>query len=54
MARAERLDLILDAGARVLAERGWHGTTMRDVAAEAGVGVATVYHYLADPVGFRS
>ncbi len=47
MARAERLDRILEAGARVLAERGWFGTTMRDVAEEAGVGVATVYHYVA-------
>ena len=46
MSRADRLEAILDAGARVLGERGWHGTTMRDVADEAGVGLATLYHYL--------
>jgi AcrR family transcriptional regulator len=46
VARADRLDRILDAGARVLAERGWHGTTMRDVARAAGTSVGILYHYL--------
>jgi AcrR family transcriptional regulator len=40
------MEAILAAGARVLGERGWHGTTMRDVAEAAGVGLATLYHYL--------
>lgn len=47
MARAERLDRILEGGARVLGERGYHGTTMRDVAKAAGVSFGTLYHYLA-------
>ncbi|MFV1959850.1 MAG: helix-turn-helix domain-containing protein [Planctomycetota bacterium] len=46
MSRRERLDRILDAGARALSRRGYHGTTMRDVAREAHVGLATLYHYV--------
>jgi AcrR family transcriptional regulator len=40
------LERVLDAGARVLAERGFHGTTMRDVARAAGTSVGILYHYL--------
>src|SRR5207237_768469 len=34
---------VLDAALRVFAERGYHGTTMDALAAEAGVAVPTVY-----------
>jgi AcrR family transcriptional regulator len=44
--RARRLDEILDAGARLLAERGFYGFTMRDVAAAAGTAGGNLYHYV--------
>lgn len=47
MARPERLDRILEAGARVLGERGYHGASMRHVASAAGTSLGTLYHYLA-------
>ncbi len=47
MARTERLDRILEAGARVLGERGYHGASMRQVAEAAGTSLGTLYHYLA-------
>lgn len=47
MARAQRLDRILEAGARVLGERGEHGASMRQVAEAAGTSLGTLYHYLA-------
>lgn len=47
MARTERLDRILEAGARVLGERGYHGASMRYLAEAAGVSLGTLYHYLA-------
>jgi AcrR family transcriptional regulator len=34
---------IVAAGSRLLAERGWAGTSMREVAREAGVSVETIY-----------
>src|SRR5262245_66553135 len=36
---------VLDAALKVFAERGYHGTTVPDVAAAAGVGTGTLYHY---------
>ncbi len=45
--RDRRLERILDAGAEVLAERGFYGCTMRDVAAKAGVSPPNLYHYVA-------
>lgn len=36
---------ILDAAARVFAERGYHRTTVRDVAREAGIADGTIYLY---------
>jgi AcrR family transcriptional regulator len=36
---------ILDAAARVFAERGFHRTTIRDVAKAAGVADGTIYNY---------
>ena len=47
MARQERLDGILEAGARVLGERGYHGASMRHVAEASGASLGTLYHYLA-------
>lgn len=38
---------ILDAALRVFAERGYHGTTVPEVAAAAGVGTGTLYRYFA-------
>jgi AcrR family transcriptional regulator len=35
--------VVLEAAARLFAERGWSGTSVRDVAREAGVSVETVY-----------
>jgi AcrR family transcriptional regulator len=46
MRRDRRLERILEAGAEVLAERGFHGCTMRAVADHAGVSPANLYHYV--------
>jgi len=37
---------ILEAGGRLFAERGWYGTTMRDVARASGTSLANLYHYV--------
>jgi AcrR family transcriptional regulator len=42
---ALRRDQILDAAAQVFAERGFHRTTVRDVAQAAGVASGTIYNY---------
>ena len=42
MAEDTRL-VVVAAAARLFAERGWSGTSVRDVAREAGVSVETVY-----------
>ena len=39
---------ILDAGLRVFAERGYHGTSVPEVAAAAHVGIGTLYRYFAN------
>ena len=39
---------ILEAAARLFAERGYTAATMNGVAAEAGVSKATLYHYFGD------
>lgn len=44
---AAREAAIIDAARRVFAERGYHGTTMRDIAAAAGVATGTLYLYFA-------
>jgi AcrR family transcriptional regulator len=36
---------VLRAGGRVFAERGYHGATLDDVAAQAGVSKGALYHY---------
>ncbi len=43
----ERRDAILSAARKVFAQRGYDGTTMADIAREAGVAAGTVYLYFA-------
>ena len=43
-ARLERLQTI---AARVFAEKGYHPTTMRDLARETGMSLAGMYHYVS-------
>jgi AcrR family transcriptional regulator len=40
-----RRDQILNAAAKVFAERGFHPATIRDVAKEAGIADGTIYNY---------
>jgi TetR/AcrR family transcriptional regulator, cholesterol catabolism regulator len=42
----ERLDHLLTQAARVFAERGYHPTTMRDLAARSGMSLAGMYYYV--------
>lgn len=43
-----KCDIILDATLNLLASRGFHGFSIRDVAKEAGVAIGTVYLYFED------
>lgn len=40
-----RKNLILDAAAKVFAEKGFHPTTIRDIAKQAGIADGTIYNY---------
>ncbi len=42
---AARRKQILDASAKVFAEKGFHPTTIKDVAREAGIADGTIYNY---------
>lgn len=42
---ATRRNQILDAAAKVFAEKGFHPTTIRDIAREAGIADGTIYNY---------
>ena len=42
----ERLDHLLAQAARVFADRGYHSTTMRDLAAASGMSLAGIYYYV--------
>lgn len=42
----QRLDALLAAAARVFAERSYHATSMRDLAAASGVSLAGIYYYV--------
>lgn len=44
-ASPERRDDILDAALECFVERGFHGTTVPDVAKAAGMAAGTMYHY---------
>lgn len=43
-----RRDAVLQAALAEMVERGFHGTTMPEVAKKAGVGIGTIYRYFAD------
>ncbi len=43
--RASRRDTLLCAATKLFAARGYHGTTMDDVALAVGLNKATLYHY---------
>ncbi len=43
-----RRQAVLEAALRLMVERGFHGTTMPDVAKAAGVGIGTIYRYFVD------
>lgn len=45
---AARRAQILDAAAAVFAEKGFHKTTIRDVARQAGIADGTIYNYFQD------
>jgi AcrR family transcriptional regulator len=42
----QKLDALLSAAARVFAERGYHQTSMRDLARASGVSLAGLYYYV--------
>ena len=42
----ERLDHLLARAARVFADKGYHSTTMRDLAAASGMSLAGMYYYV--------
>src|SRR5919199_2472726 len=41
----QKLEFILRTSARVFAEKGFHSTSMRDIARETGVSLAGLYYY---------
>ena len=42
----QRLDTLLAAAAKTFAERGYHATSMRDLARASGFSLAGMYHYV--------
>ena len=46
-ARRDRREDILHASLHLFAERGFHGTSMRDIAREADITEGLIYHYFA-------
>ncbi len=42
----QRLDALLAAAAKTFAERGYHATSMRDLARTSGFSLAGMYHYV--------
>lgn len=43
--KSQKRDLIIQAAARVFAQKGFAGTIMADIAEEAGIGKGTIYEY---------
>ncbi len=48
------VDAILEAGARVLAERGWEATTTARIAEVAGISIGSLYQYFPDKVSLAA
>ena len=46
-----KTSLIIEAAAKVFANRGYSGTLMADIAAEAGIGKGTIYEYFPSKEG---
>ena len=46
-ARRDRREEILEASLHLFATRGFHGTSMRDIARAAGIAEGLIYHYFA-------
>lgn len=46
--RAAKRDAVLRAAVRMFNERGFHATSLDDVAASLGISKRTIYHYLAN------
>lgn len=44
--REDKRALIIEAAARVFAQKGFFGTVIQDIATEAGIGKGTVYQYV--------
>ncbi|HYY43658.1 MAG TPA: TetR/AcrR family transcriptional regulator [Actinomycetota bacterium] len=47
LSRRDRREEILKASLHLFAERGFHGTSMRDIASSAGITEGLIYHYFA-------
>jgi AcrR family transcriptional regulator len=45
--RRDRREEIMQASLHLFAERGFHGTSMRDIASEADIAEGLIYHYFA-------
>src|SRR5215470_12198159 len=41
-------DAIIQASYQLFTERGYHGTSMRDIAAQAGITAGSIYNHFAD------
>jgi AcrR family transcriptional regulator len=44
------VEAVIEAGARILSERGWAGFTTNKIAEAAGVGIGSLYQYFPDKV----
>src|SRR6266536_2660256 len=49
--RARTESALLSAAGRVFAERGYHGATLEDIAAEASVSKGALYHHFSSKQG---
>src|SRR5947207_14664156 len=45
LVKKARRNQILDAATKVFAEKGFHPTTIKDIASEAGIADGTIYNY---------